>query len=48
LNNEKVYYLRAVAYSKLADKQNALEDIKTAARLGHPKAIEYLQKKAAG
>lgn len=48
LNNEKVYYLRAVAYSKSGDKQKALEDIKTAARLGHPKAIEYLQKKAAG
>ncbi len=48
LNNEKTYYLRAVAYSKSGDKQKALEDIKTAARLGHPKAIGYLQKKAAG
>lgn len=48
LNNEKAYYLRAVAYSKSGDRQKALEDIKTAARLGHPKAIEYLQKKAAG
>jgi tetratricopeptide (TPR) repeat protein len=48
LNNEKVYYLRAVAYSKSGDRQKALEDIKTAARLGHPKAIEYLQKKTAG
>ncbi|MGR0481695.1 MAG: tetratricopeptide repeat protein [Candidatus Electronema sp. V4] len=47
LNNEKIYYLRAVAYSKLADRRNALEDIKTAARLGHPKAIEYLQKNPA-
>jgi len=47
LNNEKIYYLRAVAYSKLSDRRNALEDIKTAARLGHPKAIEYLQKNPA-
>lgn len=44
LNSEKVYYLRAVAYSKLAERQKALEDIKTAAELGHPKAIEWLQK----
>ncbi len=44
LNNEKIYYLRAVAYSKLAERQKAIEDIKTAARLGHPKAIEWLQK----
>ncbi len=47
LNNKKTYYLRAFAYSKIADRQKALEDIKTAAKLGHPKAIEYLQKNAA-
>ncbi len=44
LNNRDIYYLRAVAYSKLADNIKSLEDIKTAARLGHPKAVEYLNK----
>ena len=43
-NNRDIYYLRAVAYSKLADNIKSLEDIKTAARLGHPKAVDYLQK----
>ncbi|MGR0480932.1 MAG: helix-hairpin-helix domain-containing protein [Candidatus Electronema sp. V4] len=47
LKNEKIYYLRAIAYSKLAERQKALEDIKTAAELGHPKAIEWLQKNPA-
>ncbi len=44
-NNGTIYYARAVAYSKLADNHKSIEDIKTAARLGHPKAVEYLQKK---
>ena len=43
-NNRDIYYARAVAYSKVADKTNSLDDIQTAARLGHPKAVEYLQK----
>ncbi len=45
-NNRDIYYARAVAYSKVADKTKSLDDIQTAARLGHPKAVEYLQKKS--
>ncbi|MDY0362977.1 MAG: hypothetical protein RBR08_16125 [Desulforegulaceae bacterium] len=40
------YYLRAIAYSKLLKKENALKDIKKAASLGNSKAIEYLKRKS--
>ncbi len=46
LNNQDIYFTRADAFLKLADTSNFLEDIKTAARLGHPKAVAYLQQQA--
>ena len=41
-NNAESFYCRAVAYSKLNDKQKTMNDIKQAAKLGHKKAIKYL------
>lgn len=38
------YYLRAVAYSKMKDKQRMRADLEEAARLGHQKSIETLGK----
>lgn len=38
------YYLRAVAYSKMKDHQRMRADIEEAARLGHQKAIETMEK----
>jgi len=43
LQNKNVYYYRAIANSKLGNKQIILKDIKIAARYGHEKAIQFLQ-----
>jgi tetratricopeptide (TPR) repeat protein len=39
------YYIRGVAYNKLGSPKHALEDLKTAAGLGHEKAQKYLKSK---
>lgn len=43
-NNGDIYYMRAVAYSKLSDKDNALVDIKKATQFGNTKAINVMNK----
>jgi len=43
-HDKDVYYLRAVAYSKLKDQKNMLADLNRAADMGHPKAKETLAK----
>jgi len=43
-NNGDIYYLRAVAYSKLSDKNKAITDIQQAANLGNAQAVEQLNK----
>jgi len=40
------YFLRAQAYSQLGDNKRAVADLRTAARLGNPKAIELLRRSA--
>ena len=41
----EAYYMRAIAYSKIKNKSDAIKDIKTAANLGNEKAIKYLDQK---
>lgn len=43
--NGTAYHLRGVAYHKLGSPKHALEDLKTAARLGHGKSQTYLKSK---
>lgn len=43
--NGAAYYLRGVAYNKLGSPKHALEDLKTAAGLGHEKSRNYLTSK---
>lgn len=43
-NTSIAYYMRAVAYSKIPDKQKALSDLEQAANLGNIQAINYLEK----
>ena len=39
----EVYYNRATVYGKLGNRKKGFEDLKSAARLGHTKAQEYLR-----
>ena len=41
----EAYYMRAIAYSKVKNKNDAIKDIKAAAKLGNEKAIKYLDRK---
>jgi tetratricopeptide (TPR) repeat protein len=41
----EAYYMRAIAYSKIKNKSDAIKDIKAAAHLGNEKAIKYLDQK---
>lgn len=41
----EAYYKRAIAYSKVKNKSDAIKDIKAAANLGNEKAIKYLDQK---
>ena len=41
----EAYYMRAIAYSKVKNKKNAIKDIKAAAELGNEKAIKYLDQR---
>jgi hypothetical protein len=43
-DNQAAYFGRGVAYQKAGSTGNAVKDLKTAARLGHPKARALLQK----
>lgn len=38
------HYVRAVAYSKISEKQKTIDDLRKAADLGNSQAINYLQK----
>lgn len=42
------YYSRAVVYNKIGDSSQALEDLKSAAKLGHVKSQELLKSKGIG
>ncbi len=44
----EAYYNRSVAFSKVGGKEESLEDLRTAARLGHPKAQQFLRQKNIG
>lgn len=46
LANGNAYYLRAATYSKMSDKNNAINDLKTAAKHGHQKSQAYLSKRS--
>jgi tetratricopeptide (TPR) repeat protein len=39
------YFNRGVAYTKIKQNKNALNDLKMAAKLGHPKSIQILKSK---
>ena len=41
----EAFYKRAVAYSKVNNKKDAIKDIKAAAKLGNEKAIKYLDQR---
>ena len=43
-DSANAYYYRAIAYSKLFDKKNLLNDLQKSAKLGHGKAIGQLEK----
>jgi tetratricopeptide (TPR) repeat protein len=43
--NAMAYYNRAVIYNKLGKTENALKDLKAAARLGHQKSQSFLKSK---
>ena len=42
----EAYYMRAIAYSKIKNKKDAIKDIRAAAKLGYEKAIKYLDKRS--
>jgi len=41
----EAYYMRAIAYSKIKNKSDAIKDSKAAAKLGNEKAIKYLDQR---
>lgn len=44
-NHVLAYYNRGVVYSKIGKREQAINDLKVAARLGHPKSQEILKSK---
>jgi len=43
--NGSAYYIRGLAYNKLGSPKHTLEDLKSAAGLGHKKSQNYLKSK---